>query len=271
MIVDSSTQEFAVLDGEVMPQVEASIPVADEGFLRGDAVFEALRVYGGVPFGVAEHMARMERSASGLRLEGVDVASLVNDLETLIAARGAGDYGARFVWTRGGHRLVRSESIAVFPPSVNLATVEYQPTVVLDGLKTLSYGPNVLANRIAQERGHDEALLVTPDGLVLEGPTASFFFSPDGETLVTPPLDHGILASITRQFLLDLLDNIEVRQVRVDELADAKEAFLVSSVREIQVVGQVDDHRYAVPGPLTNAAKQAYAELVQATTAVAAN
>lgn len=271
LLMTEFVNEYVVLDGVVMPESEASIPVADEGFLRGDSVFEALRVYGGVPFGVAEHMARMERSAAGLRLEGVDVAALVDDLGTLIEARGPRDYGARFVWTRGGRRLVRSESIAVFPPSVNLATVEYQPTVVLDGLKTLSYGPNVLANRIAQERGHDEALLVTPDGLVLEGPTASFFFSPDGETLVTPPLDHGILASITRQFLIDLLDNIEVRQVHVDELAGAKEAFLCSAVREIQVVGQVNDHRYAIPGPLTSAAKQAYAELVQATTAPVAN
>lgn len=263
------SREYVVLNGELLPEDAASIPVADEGFLRGDAVFEALRVYAGVPFGVEEHMARMERSAVGLMLDGVDTALLVNDLEALIAARGADDYGARFVWTRGGHRLVRSESIAVFPPSVNLATVEYQPTLVLDGLKTLSYGANVLANRVAQDRGFDEALLVTPDGLVLEGPTASFFFSPDGETLVTPPVEHGILDSITRQFLLDALDNIEVREVRVEELAGATEAFLCSSVREIQAVGQVDEHRYAVPGPLTNAAKQAYADTVQARIAVA--
>lgn len=256
--------EFAVLDGELLPIEEAAIPVTDDGFRRGDGVFEAFRVYQGRQFGLEQHMQRLLRSADGMMLREVDVNAVVSDVEKLIEAKGETDYGVRVICTRGGHRVVMSEELHPYPASISLATVEYSTTVVLDGLKTLSYGANVLANRIAEDRGHDEALLVTPDGQVLEGPTASIFWSPDGETLVTPPLDDGILASITRQVLLDAELTVEVRPTSKDELLGATEAFLCSSIREVQAIGQIDETRLAVPGPLTSAAKQAYAAAVQA-------
>lgn len=256
--------EYAVLDGQLMPINEASIPVSDDGFKRGDGVFEAFRVYSGRQFGLEEHMQRLLKSADGMMLREVDVNAVVSDVEQLIEAKGETDYGVRVICTRGGHRVVMSEELHVYPPSINLATVEYATTIVLDGLKTLSYGANVLANRIAEDRGFDEALLVTPDGDVLEGPTASIFWSPDGETLVTPPLEEGILASITRQVLLDADIPVEVRPTTKDELFAATEAFLCSSIREVQAIGQIDDVRLAVPGPLTAAAKTAYAAAVEA-------
>ena len=83
------------------------------------------------------------------------------------------------------------------PDTVALATVTYAPTRVLDGVKSLSYAANMLATRIAREQGADEALLVTPHGRVLEGPTTSFFYVLDG-ALCTPPLEDRILDSITR-------------------------------------------------------------------------
>ena len=83
-----------------------------------------------------------------------------------------------------------------------VATVTYSPTRVLDGLKTLSYAGNMLAGRLARERGFDEALFVTPHGRVLEGPTWSFFWVSGGR-LLTPPLEDRILASITRAYVIE--------------------------------------------------------------------
>lgn len=252
-----------------MAAIDATIPATDDGFLRGDSVFDAFRVYSGSPFGVEEHLARLRRSADGMMIRDIDFPAIEREIDEIIAARGSDDdYGVRIVCTRGGHRILLTESVKIFPPSISLASIEYRPNIVLDGLKTLSYGGNVLANRIAEERGHDEALLVTPEGDVLEGPTASLFWSPDGETLVTPPLD-GILASITRGVLLDVLDVVE-RPTTLDEVRSAHEAFLCSSVREVQPVGQIDDHRMPVPGPLTSKAKLALAEAVKARVAAGA-
>lgn len=264
---ENSSTELAVLDGVVMPSEEATIPATDDGLLRGDGVFEALRVYGGTPFGLEEHLQRIVRSADGMRLE-LDIAQLAREVDQLVDARGPHDFQMRIVVTRGGHRLILSETLPVFAPSVALATVEYRTTGVLDGLKTLSYGANMQANRIAKERGKDEALLVTPEGQVLEAPTASIFVSFDGETLVTPPLGDGILASITRATLLDRIEVTE-RAISRDELGGATEAFLCASIREVQPISEIDEVRLPVPGPLTAAAQTAYREAVEARLAAA--
>lgn len=255
-----TTPEIAILDGELMAAGEAFIPANDEGFLRGDGVFEVFRVYAGTPFGLEEHLQRLLRSAAGIRLPEIDPRAIESDVARLTAECGDVDYGVRVVVTRGGRRLVMSEPLHDYPPAVRLGFVEFQPSIVLDGFKTLSYAGNMLANRVAQERGFDEALLVAPSGEVLEAPTASLFWSPDGEKLVTPPLD-GILASITRSVIVDAMP-VEERATSRDELKDAREAFLCSSVREIQAVGEIEGTRLAAPGPLTEAASHALAACV---------
>lgn len=254
--------ELAVLDGVLMPVEDAVIPVTDPGLLRGDGVFEALRVYAGRQFGLEQHLQRLVRSADGMLLE-IDISQVARDVEQLMEACGETDYEIRIVLTRGGHRLVVSEQIPDFAESVALATVEYRTTVVLNGLKTLSYGGNMQANRLAARSGADEALLVTPEGRVLEAPTASFFFSPDGETLVTPELSGDILASITRATLLESVEVVE-RAVTRDELGGASEAFLCASIREVQPVSSIDGAALPAPGPLTLVAQQAYRQAVEA-------
>jgi branched-subunit amino acid aminotransferase/4-amino-4-deoxychorismate lyase len=253
---------MAVLDGQLMPVAEATIPVTDEGFVRGDGVFEALRVYGGRPYGLVHHLHRLDRSASGMRLR-IDTGAIGHGVGQLVEAMGPVDYAIRIICTRGGRTIIKSEALHEFPESISLRAVQYRTTIVLDGLKTLSYGGNVLANRVAEEHGADEALLITPEGAVLEGPTASLFWSPDGEKLVTPPLSEGILASITREVILEAFE-VEVRSTTIEELLAAKEAFLCSSIREIQAINRIDDHQLDAPGPHTIAAKQAYASEVEA-------
>jgi branched-chain amino acid aminotransferase len=246
---------LAILDGSVLPAAEATVPATDEGLLRGDGVFEVIRLYGGRPFAFGDHLARMARSAANLRLP-FDRAAVRADAETLLDAADAGDAVLRLVVTRGGRRLGLIEPLKVLPDTVALQTITYSPTRVLDGVKSLSYGANMLAGRLARERGADEALLVTPHGRVLEGPTMSFFCSLDGETLVTPPLEDHILDSITRRRLMAQVEVAE-RPVAVDELAAVREAFLASTLREVHPVRSIDGRALPEPpGPLTRAAAE---------------
>jgi branched-chain amino acid aminotransferase len=135
------------------------------------------------------------------------------------------------------------------------------PTRVLNGLKTLSYAANMLAGRIAKEQGADEALLVTPHGRVLEGPTWTFFWVRDGR-LHTPPLSDGILDSITRRRLLEECD-VRESVCTLDDVRAAEEAFIASSVREVMPISAVDDIelRWA-PGAATEAAHAAFKQRV---------
>jgi branched-chain amino acid aminotransferase len=250
-------RELACLDGVVAPAEEASIPVVDEGFLRGDGIFEVIRVYDGKPYKLPEHLDRLERSAANLRL-GWDVprAELERDTPELLGARGGASFdGAlRIVLTRGGRRLLLTEQVAPAPEGgARVCFVTYAPTRILDGVKSLSYAPNMLAGRIARERGFHDALLVTPHGRVLEAPTASLFWVDDRGDLCTPPLEDHILASITRQRLVELMDVREC-PASTDDVLAAREAFLASTLREVGPVCAVEDRELQAPGERTTEA-----------------
>ena len=249
---------LASVNGAVSPVEEARIPVSDEGLLRGDGGFEVMRVYGGTPFALDEHLARLAHTCAGLRLEA--------DLDALhaeaLAVIGEPESLLRLVVTRGGHRIAIAEPLPAHPATARVATVTYAPTRVLNGLKTLSYAGNMLAGRIAQEQGADEALLVTPHGRVLEGPTWTFFWAAGG-TLFTPPLSEGLLDSITRRKLLDECDVTEAT-CTLDDVRAADEAFIASTVREVLPIAAVDDIVLpAAPGPVTEAAHAAFRRRVE--------
>jgi len=254
-----TTAELACVDGSFMPAHEATIPATDEGLLRGDGAFEVIRVYDGRPFAVPDHLDRIERSAANLRLDDVPRSALESEIPELLEQRGGAEFDGclRIVLTRGGHRLLLTEPLPATPERVRLGVVEYAPTRVLDGIKSLSYGANMLCGRLARERGFDEALLVTPHGRVLEGSTWTFFWAAGG-TLYTPPLEDGILDSITRARLLEECDVTEA-PCTLDDIRAADEAFIASTVREVMPIVAVDEIELpSAPGPVSEAALAAF-------------
>ncbi len=251
--------ELASVDGKVTPTAEAMVPMKDDGLYRGDGAFEVIRLYGGKPFALLDHLDRLERSAAAIEL-GFDRAALEREIEALLAAAGSVDGQLRLIVTRGGRRIAAAEPIPDHGETLSLATVTYCPTVILNGVKSLSYAANMQASRIAKGRGAEEAVLVRPDGAVLEPPTSAIFWvSAEGE-LRTPALSDGVLESITRDRLVKALDVAEGTW-QVDDLLAASEAFLASTTREVQAVSAIDGNSLSeAPGPRTREAQQAFAE-----------
>ena len=133
-------------------------------------------------------------------------APLEREIAALLEQFGDGDAQLRLVITRGGRRIAATEPLPDKGVTVTLATVAYSPTIILTGVKSLSYGANMQATRLGQARGADEALLVRPDGIVLEAPTSTIFWASDGGSLKTPGLGSGILDSITRRRIVEELE-----------------------------------------------------------------
>jgi branched-chain amino acid aminotransferase len=177
-----SARELASVDGEISATAEARIPLADDGLYRGDGVFEVIRLYAGRPYALTEHLDRLERSAAAIELP-VERERFARDIDALLGEFGDGDAQLRLVVTRGGRHIAATETLPDKGKTAALATVTYSPTVILTGVKSLSYGANMQATRLAQARGGDEALLVRPDGVVLEAPTSTIFWaSAEGRT-----------------------------------------------------------------------------------------
>jgi branched-chain amino acid aminotransferase len=131
--------------------------------------------------------------------------------------------------------------------------------VILNGVKSLSYAANMQATRLAQAQNADEAVLVEPDGTVLEPPTSAIFWVSAEGDLRTPALSVGVLESITRDRLVKAL-HVEAGAWPVDDLRGAQEAFLASTTREIQSVASIDGRELpGAPGPRTREAQEAFA------------
>jgi branched-chain amino acid aminotransferase len=137
------------------------VSVTDEGLLRGDGAFEVLKLYAGKPFALEDHLDRLQRSCEGIFLEW-DHDRFEQEVQALLERNEHDEKSLRLLVTRAGRRIAIIEDFPEFRHGVSLSSVRYQPTVVLTGLKTLSYAANMLAGRIAREQGADEALFVSP-------------------------------------------------------------------------------------------------------------
>jgi 4-amino-4-deoxychorismate lyase len=252
----------------------------DLALLRGEAVFEALRVYGGRPFRLQAHLDRLAASAAAIDLP------LPAGLEELAgraaAAAGGGDAVLRLICTRGpdvpGEGGPAAFAICTDVPGsfeeerrrglrLVLLTTATDPLLraaspwLLAGVKTISYALNMAAQRTARARGADDAVLVGLGGELLEAPTANLWWR-TGHTLHTPSLELGILAGITRTVVGELAPGLGLKVLdgvfTAEALTAADEAFLSSSTREIMPVVEVDGAPIADgrPGP-TAAALQA--------------
>ena len=247
-----------VLDGELMRAGEAMIPAGDDGLIRGDGAFDAFPVVDGRPFARAAHLDRLERSCAALGLP-CPREQIESDIDLLLTRAGQGYLALRVVLTRGGHRICRLESrgdLSELAKPVRLLPVTYNPSVLLNGVKSLSYGANMLASRRAVAAGFDEALLVRSDGVVLEGPTCSIFWVRDGR-LQTPALETGILASITRRVILESMP-VEEGSFSLEHALGGEEAFLVSTARLGQPIAAIGEVILPeAPGPQTLKAQEA--------------
>ena len=216
---------------------EPALPARDAGVLRGDGVFEVMDVRGGRPFALDAHLERLGRSAARLRLD-VDLDVVRADLALLCKASGEERHCIRFFVTHGGHRIGLPEPAPSWPDVLHVQPVAHRISPLVVGIKSLSYAPHMLARREAVSHGADEALLYDADtGVVLEGPTSAFCWVADGELFV-PPLELGILDSITRRVLCTVCD-VQERELRVDRLGSVEAAALLGTGVDLVPIGHV--------------------------------
>lgn len=255
---------------------DGRIPVTDSSVLRGDGCFEVMKSYRGRPFAADEHLDRLQRSADALGISLPRRADLVSWIEK--AAAEVGDGAVRVVVTRGSSvpGLDDPSNVIVFghgwetsDEPTSLRSVEapwHSAGAVWDlaGAKVLSYAPNMSASRRAKADGYDDAILVTTEGVMLEGPTFSVAWVVDG-VVETPELALGILDSITRRKVLEVaaglgLETLEGRW-SLSRLEDAEEVCSWSTLREVRAVSRVDDLVFA-SGPITERLASAFRRLV---------
>jgi 4-amino-4-deoxychorismate lyase len=239
----------------------------DEALLRGRAAFETLRVYGGRPFRLREHLDRLASSAERIGLPPTQPAEFESLAAAALERAAVSDAVLRLLWTAGPEggepgamalvsaipdhlEPMRARGIAL----VSLLGARADEPWLLGGVKSTSYAVNIAAEAEAKRRGADDALFVDRAGIVLEGPVTNMWWR-KGEMLFTPALELGILAGVTRAVLLDRAAGLGYRaeegSYALDALGSADEAFTSSSVREVLPVVSLDGQTIGggKPGP----------------------
>ena len=265
------------INGRLVAAADAAVSPFDQALLTGDGVFETMRVRRGTPFALTRHLGRLARSAAGLRLPCPPATVVVAAVGEVVAANGLVDGRVRVTVT-GGQAPIGADRTAIEPTVIvtggprpdwpATADVVLSPWPrnergALVGIKTVSYGENVVALAHAVDRGAGEAIFANLAGNLCEGTSTNVFVGIGGR-LVTPPTSAGCLAGVTRELVLELVGAVE-DDLPLAALASADEAFLTSSTRDVQPVRAVDGHPLAAcPGPLTAAAAAAFRDLVAA-------
>jgi branched-chain amino acid aminotransferase len=268
------------LNGEVVDERDARISPFDHGVLVGDGVFETLRVYAGTPFAWTRHYERLCHSGRGLGLAIPTNDVLRSAANAVLEANGLREGRLRITVTGGPSPLGSERGDA--PPTVIVAATEmtqWPPTEVVAtapwprnergataGLKTISYAENVRALAYAHERGANEAIFLNTRGELCEATGSNLFLVIDG-TAITPPADSGCLLGVTRALVLELARQHGIpgqeRPLPAGALAEAEEAFLTSTTREVHPIATADDRDLPkAPGTVTERLTHVFRELV---------
>lgn len=282
------------LNGTLVPQSEAKIPVEDRAILFGDGAYETMRSYGGAFFRFPEHLRRLRHTLEGMRLElPVTEAEITEGALALIRANGIADARLRLTVTGGEFggeiRLRRTHPPNLIMTAIPLRTPpagvyrDGVPVIVtpwrihrespLPRLKTVNRLLHLMAKEEALARGAWEALFLDEEDGLLEGTASNVFLIRDGVVL-TPSLAGPLLAGVTRDAVLETAAaaGIPAREDRVTrrDLSRAEEVFLTSTTLELLPVRDVDgvpigDGR---PGPLTARLHAGYRALVTRETGI---
>lgn len=262
-----------LINGE---ESDGRIPVTDSSVLRGDGVFEVLKAYNADPFGLEFHLDRLEGSARAMRLELPPRDELAAWIQRV--SDDLGDGAVRVVVTRGSGvpGLDDPANVIVFghtfdqvigPGRLYPVEAPWHAADVswdLTGAKITSYAPNLAATRRAQQEGFEDAVLVTVDRTILEGPTFSVAWVIDG-VVETPTLELGILDSITRKVVIDgaRATGIEVVEGvwQLDRFDKADEVMALSTIREVQPIVAVGELTFD-PGPVTEKLAGVFASMI---------
>ena len=262
------------VNGNLVDPLEASISAVDHAIVVGDGVFETLKVTEGMPFAVSRHIKRLVFSAQGLGMplpDGDLVRKAIDDVLGKVPTAER----LRVTWSSGPGPLSSSRgdsggtlSVASSPGTnwpdaekVQLSRWTRNENGALTGLKTTSYAENVKALYSASKDGCSEAVFLNTAGWLCEG-TGTNIFLVVNENLITPDLSSGCLAGITRELVLEI-EEVEERNISLQEASMASEAFLTSSTRDISPISCLGEIVFPnAPGPVTAKVAEKFAALV---------
>lgn len=274
--------EVAYIDGKLTPLSEAKVSIYDRGFMYGDGLFETIRIYKKVPFLLENHLKRLLSSARILKMNPPVSNELESLVDLVLKANDVSDGVLKIILTRGVAERGLSFSQEHEPTLVLLLTpgVAYTEEMYQKGfsavsipegrslgyLKSLSFLPNVMAKSYADSKKAQEAFFLS-NGCITEG-TMSNVFMVNDRKLATPSLENKILPGITREYVLELADQLGIGyfegNLLREDMVRADEVFITNSIIELMPIVRLDEAQVGegYPGEITAIIRNKYQKSV---------
>jgi branched-subunit amino acid aminotransferase/4-amino-4-deoxychorismate lyase len=249
--------KYYAINGEIVPKEDTMLGIDDLAILRGYGMFDFFLIRKGQPLFFEDYLDRFERSARLLRLEiPYTRQELKQQILQLVRANGLQEAGLKLVLTGGyspdGYSLASQSNLLIlesplphynpaqFEEGIKLLLCEYHRTI--PAAKTINYIMGIYMIPEIKAAGAEDVLFHF-NGLVHETTRANFFIVKQDDTVVTA--GEGILRGITRKKTLEVARQhhflVEERDLSLDELKTAREAFITNSTKQITPVVRVDD------------------------------
>lgn len=264
------------LDGRLLPEEEAAIPIDDRGFLFGDAVFETALLHDGGFLRLRDHLERFAASATTMRIDAPPVEAVDRIVRDVVRANDLRDANIRVTLTRGVRKPLllvtarqpdrdRAAAARAGWRIITARTRRPSTAAIPAQLKAVGRTYALLARHEASDAGADDALLLDDRGHVCEGPTWNVFWR-RGSTLFTPALDTGVLAGVTRSSILELAPGhgLEVCEGFFDrsELDTADEVFATMTSLGVVSFRELDGRALPPDTPAAHALHDGYRQIV---------
>jgi branched-chain amino acid aminotransferase len=245
---------FASINNEIIPQSDASLHVSDLSIQRGYGVFDFFKVKDGHPYFLNDYLDRFYHSAAVMRLAvPLMREDLIKNIYAVIEKNQLPESGVKLIltggyspdgYTPGNPNLVVTQHTLSLPtPEVieqGVKVITYEYVRDIPEVKTINYTMGIwLSDRVNQQQAAD--VLYVKDGIVSEFPRSNFFIVGKDRTVITPK--SNILKGVTRKNILAIANDfgsIE-RDITLQEVYDAQEAFITSTTKRIVPITKVND------------------------------
>ena len=282
-------KQLVYINGELVPREEARVSVFDHGFLYGNGLFETMRAYKKRIFRLEHHLQRLFLSLESLQFPiPFTFESLKESIYQTLEANRLEDAYIRLNVTRGEGATVPDPTTCKSPNLIIIVReyLPYSPSLYQKGyngkvvqvrpsphtpttaMKTFNFLNHIIAKMEAKASGFNEGIMLNTDGFITEGTVSNIFIVTDNR-IVTPAREAGLLPGVTRQVILELAEEKQIKSqegtITPRQLAAADEAFLTNSLVEIMPFVELDGHPIGTgaPGPVTTELTAAYKKRVQ--------
>lgn len=272
---------FTWIDGKIVPDSQAKIPVTDSAYLYGIGLFETVKVSGKVTGKASEgrillwerHFQRLSENARRVTLRlPLGSRGLEKAVLSLVKKNRLKEATVRMMLSEtdaGTPRLViTAKPFQAYPQRcyaegarTMFARTFSADTKTLSRIKTTSYLSKMIPRREATARGMDEALMVNEDGFVTEGASSNLFIVKNG-ILITTPLNDGLLPGTRRRLVIELAKILKIpvkeKSLRPGDLYQADEVFITSSLKDVMPVGFLEKKKLGDARSITQRLQNIY-------------